>query len=405
KVCLSYRCADMDREIPALMGISKAILENVIFVHQNDANWPLQDPSTLKKKFDDIFFATRSTSMNFNAFKCYDLQLRESISQDQDRSESLKTQIQELERNIQKVESRIQHTETTLKDLKNIQDQISVKTATRSTLFTLQQTQYAALDEENEDTDEELKEWQSKFGERIKGLGFKIRKLSMEMDDIGEIKKSKIDVVGNSNLEIGKLQQAADEHMSLKHDRDCTIQNVFLKHNLGCLPPTPFSNEVTFNLMNRVKTRLTDLENDLKDKKVDQKSNATELQSIWDSYVAVNQCYSDLGRRVLRCMKEKEKERDMAELQLSNFNLSHVDEKEKTLHMEIERKMRLMAEKQFEENIQKNKIEFFSLTQKYNALSRGKDVMTSDFEYTVKLDLKKGEIDSRRKHHKKNASC
>lgn len=49
----------MDREIPALMGVSKAILENVIFVHQDDSNWPLQDPSTLKKKFDDIFSATR----------------------------------------------------------------------------------------------------------------------------------------------------------------------------------------------------------------------------------------------------------------------------------------------------------------------------------------------------------
>lgn len=49
----------MDREIPALMGVSKAILENVIFAHQDEANWPLQDPSTLKKKFDDIFSATR----------------------------------------------------------------------------------------------------------------------------------------------------------------------------------------------------------------------------------------------------------------------------------------------------------------------------------------------------------
>ncbi|CAN0875265.1 DNA repair protein RAD50 [Linum grandiflorum] len=61
KVCLSYRCADMDREIPALMGVSKAVLENVIFVHQDEANWPLQDPSSLKKKFDDIFSATRYT--------------------------------------------------------------------------------------------------------------------------------------------------------------------------------------------------------------------------------------------------------------------------------------------------------------------------------------------------------
>ena len=66
KVCLSYRCADMDREIPALMGVSKAVLEHVIFVHQDDANWPLQDPSTLKKKFDDIFSATRYALCTFS---------------------------------------------------------------------------------------------------------------------------------------------------------------------------------------------------------------------------------------------------------------------------------------------------------------------------------------------------
>lgn len=29
------------------MGISKAILENVIFVHQEDANWPLKESKIL----------------------------------------------------------------------------------------------------------------------------------------------------------------------------------------------------------------------------------------------------------------------------------------------------------------------------------------------------------------------
>ncbi|CAA7017908.1 unnamed protein product [Microthlaspi erraticum] len=58
KVCISYRCADMDKEIPALMGVLKDILENVIFVHQDESTWPLQDSGTLNKKFDDIFSAT-----------------------------------------------------------------------------------------------------------------------------------------------------------------------------------------------------------------------------------------------------------------------------------------------------------------------------------------------------------
>ncbi len=39
--------------------VSQAILENVVFCHQEDASWPMQDGALLKKKFDDIFESTR----------------------------------------------------------------------------------------------------------------------------------------------------------------------------------------------------------------------------------------------------------------------------------------------------------------------------------------------------------
>ena len=56
------KCSDMDKEIPELMGVSKAVLENVIFCHQEESNWPLSDNAKLKAKFDDIFSATRFVS-------------------------------------------------------------------------------------------------------------------------------------------------------------------------------------------------------------------------------------------------------------------------------------------------------------------------------------------------------
>lgn len=94
KEALSYRCQDMDRIVPQLMGVSKvpllaalhllspryhdepqrqgstslclqAVLENVIFVHQEDSNWPLGEGQLLKKKFDDIFSATKYTKVAF----------------------------------------------------------------------------------------------------------------------------------------------------------------------------------------------------------------------------------------------------------------------------------------------------------------------------------------------------
>ena len=61
KASLSHRCADMDTQVPELMGVSRAVLENVIFCHQEESSWPLQDAASVKKRFDDIFGATRYT--------------------------------------------------------------------------------------------------------------------------------------------------------------------------------------------------------------------------------------------------------------------------------------------------------------------------------------------------------
>lgn len=45
--------------LAAFLYCCSAILESVIFCHQEESNWPLQEGATLKKKFDDIFESTR----------------------------------------------------------------------------------------------------------------------------------------------------------------------------------------------------------------------------------------------------------------------------------------------------------------------------------------------------------
>ncbi|CAK9149108.1 unnamed protein product [Ilex paraguariensis] len=205
------------------------------------------------------------------------MELRESIAQDQERTETLKSQMEELERNIQNVDTKIHHTEATLKDLRKLQDQIATKTAERSTLFKEQQKQYAALSEENEDTDEELKEWKAKFEEKIALLESRISKLEREMNDT-ETKGSFLKQTINESIwEISKLQTEAEAHISMKNERDLTIQKLFERHNLGSFPNCPFSNEVVLNLTNRLKSRLMDLDKDLQDKKIAEVDSGLEL--------------------------------------------------------------------------------------------------------------------------------
>ncbi|RLN46087.1 hypothetical protein BBJ29_005213 [Phytophthora kernoviae] len=61
KVSLNHKCGELDQHIPDMLGVSKAILESVIFCHQEDSNWPLREGAELKKRFDNIFESARYT--------------------------------------------------------------------------------------------------------------------------------------------------------------------------------------------------------------------------------------------------------------------------------------------------------------------------------------------------------
>ena len=58
-VSITSKCADLNREMVNALGVSKAVLENVIFCHQEESNWPLNEGKSVKQKFDEIFAATR----------------------------------------------------------------------------------------------------------------------------------------------------------------------------------------------------------------------------------------------------------------------------------------------------------------------------------------------------------
>lgn len=59
KGTITSKCINCDYEIVQALGVSKAVLDNVIFCHQEESSWPLSDGKTLKTKFDEIFAATK----------------------------------------------------------------------------------------------------------------------------------------------------------------------------------------------------------------------------------------------------------------------------------------------------------------------------------------------------------
>ncbi|KAG6854661.1 hypothetical protein C0991_003309 [Blastosporella zonata] len=119
RAVISTKCAEMDVEIPQLLGVSKAVLENVIFCHQEDSYWPLAEPAALKKKFDDIFEATRYTKALDNIKglrkdRVADLKAEnerlQSLAREKSHADKLKERVSQLNTTI--AEKQVEYEET-----------------------------------------------------------------------------------------------------------------------------------------------------------------------------------------------------------------------------------------------------------------------------------------------------
>lgn len=77
---ISNRCVDVNAEMADVMQVSKAIINNVLFCHQEDSNWPLEESKKLKERFDNIFGTTeynKAIDKIIKLKKVYDAEARD----------------------------------------------------------------------------------------------------------------------------------------------------------------------------------------------------------------------------------------------------------------------------------------------------------------------------------------
>lgn len=61
KQTFSSKVVDLDSAMLEHLGVSEAVLDSVIFCHQDESLWPMSEPASLKKRFDQIFEAGKYT--------------------------------------------------------------------------------------------------------------------------------------------------------------------------------------------------------------------------------------------------------------------------------------------------------------------------------------------------------
>lgn len=96
------RVEDINNNMCEFMGVSKAIINNVIFCHQEDSNWPLDEGKKLKEKFDAIFGTTeynKAIDKFIKMRKNYQTKLVETKGY-KNLNQEVKEQAEKMERNL-----------------------------------------------------------------------------------------------------------------------------------------------------------------------------------------------------------------------------------------------------------------------------------------------------------------
>jgi DNA repair protein RAD50 len=133
---ISGRVEDINANMCEFMGVSKAIINNVVFCHQEDSNWPLDEGKKLKEKFDAIFGTTeynKAINRIINIRKNYSTRLTETQGEKRYCSE-IKEQVEKKEyaladykNNAAKIERRLEAAVENLLPLEKRKEEIMEK--------------------------------------------------------------------------------------------------------------------------------------------------------------------------------------------------------------------------------------------------------------------------------------
>ncbi|CAI4035874.1 hypothetical protein SMKI_14G0830 [Saccharomyces mikatae IFO 1815] len=213
---LSTRSLELDAQVPLYLGVPKAILEYVIFCHQEDSLWPLSEPSNLKKKFDEIFQAMKFTKAldNLKSIKkdmSVDIKLLkqsvEHLKLDKDRSKGMMLNIHQLQTKIDQYNEEVSQIEIQLNEITGKSDK----------LFKSNQDFQKILSKV-----ENLKNTKVSISDQVKRLSNSIDILDLSKPDLQNLLKNFSKVLMDKNNQLKDLEMS----ISNLKEQQSSLQNL-----------------------------------------------------------------------------------------------------------------------------------------------------------------------------------
>lgn len=242
---VSTRCAELESMMPLYLGASRAIIDNVIFCHQEESLWPLSEPAALKKKFDEIFEAQKFTKAldnikNLRKEYLAEIKLLEQktdyLKADRDKARLLEADAERISKQIEEHNVQVEKMASDLNIItKELEQLISTKQGFRDVLYELD---YLRRDVESDasnianlrQTIELLPSSESELREEIENFGSKMNERKEKVNEIQQSVQGKKDELSrtrrhyNENiLKAAQFQADYDNYLVMASERDKTV--------------------------------------------------------------------------------------------------------------------------------------------------------------------------------------
>ncbi|KAJ6508778.1 hypothetical protein C8R45DRAFT_1050733 [Mycena sanguinolenta] len=419
---ISTKCAEMDTEIPQLLGVSKAVLENVIFCHQEDSYWPLAEPAALKKKFDDIFEATKYTKAldsikSLRKDRVAELKTEkerlDGLSREKTHADKLKTRIADLNQTIAAKE--VEHDET-----KKAYDELVVSnqkfyeyaTHFREVYLQVENAEenivklQADLDEarvnlqEMPGTDDELT---AKLNNSDGDLQVPRRKLTVERnkaesleDELSAARKQHTDLAKQQ----GTLKAEYDAQQQRIHDREELMHKLsdkfkikgFNSSGLDAEKVVEFSSKFDA-MVRKQKGTVETLQRDARSKSEEYTRKSAELNSSLQGYRAQkNSLQAQLAKNQVSITRD---ERELEAMQNLASDLRIVTDDIEEKKSRVAKAQAEIADAKYEERLGEITTQTRELEAKRDALNSEFRALNMHADSRAKLDLKKKDVKSK----------
>ncbi|XP_078407239.1 DNA repair protein RAD50 [Cetorhinus maximus] len=284
KVSLSSKCAELDREMISALGVSKAVLNNVIFCHQEDSNWPLSEGKALKQKFDEIFSATRYIKaletlrqvrlkqsqsvreyqvelkyLKQNKEKAHDIQGQ--LADKETQLSASKENVQSIENQIAPLEERLMQIDQNLTKVMKLDNDVKALESRKKQMEADNQELEEKMEQLFQGTNEQL---QDKYHNHQRTVNEKERLLNdrqRELDRVNQRSQKLNRQKSEMLVEQGRLQLQADRQQENIKKRDTLVHSLAMQLELAGYERAPFSDRQFDSFRQQLTARL-EIENE-----------------------------------------------------------------------------------------------------------------------------------------------